>query len=399
MQFLYDHWLGIAIFIPVAYIAFVLGRAELEIRRERKAAKMGPPADSPAVQSPAVPTITTCEVNHESDVRSSTGVNALRDGVLKVKGAWEWFEAVGRPQNAETIATIENATYALQGTLDKTPLPPFSRQLLREGVDVMLTAYRKRLLELKTPSERPTAIWESYQALDKLQATDTGYFDRLVAHLDALSGIVPIMPTLRDELCELLAVAYNAGCELMGDRTNPAKLDRIADACATLTHGFETKRELITERTLTRHLYRCVAFYDQFSRAARYGVPLDLDPKAAASAALTNEIELGGAWSNFVNERLATIERMKEVCPDPISAPAIGSIIIHSATFGTEAKFRDVTRKVQDMVSAGIQCIRATNANFGDPAYGEDKLLKIKWSSAGRTHSETVTENGNILVE
>ncbi len=76
------------------------------------------------------------------------------------------------------------------------------------------------------------------------------------------------------------------------------------------------------------------------------------------------------------------------------SEPASGNIVIVKAEYGDlpAGALADVTEKVTELVKAGAMTIEASNGNFGDPANGTVKRLRVDYTVNGVTVSKTVRE-------
>ncbi len=77
-----------------------------------------------------------------------------------------------------------------------------------------------------------------------------------------------------------------------------------------------------------------------------------------------------------------------------------GKIVVHKAVYGNlpDGKRADVTGKVARMVKRGATSIEASNGNFGDPAQGTQKQLRVDYSVNGVRRSETVRERQTISL-
>ena len=77
-----------------------------------------------------------------------------------------------------------------------------------------------------------------------------------------------------------------------------------------------------------------------------------------------------------------------------------GNIVIRKAVYGDLKGNRvaNVTRKVAQMVKAGAASIEASNDNFGDPANGTAKQLRVEYIVNGVTLSDTVSEGETISL-
>ena len=82
------------------------------------------------------------------------------------------------------------------------------------------------------------------------------------------------------------------------------------------------------------------------------------------------------------------------------SEPASGNIVIVKAEYGDlpAGASADVTQKVAEMVKAGAMAVEASNGNFGDPAGGIPKKLRVDYTVNGVTVSKTVPENDNLTL-
>jgi HEAT repeat protein len=82
------------------------------------------------------------------------------------------------------------------------------------------------------------------------------------------------------------------------------------------------------------------------------------------------------------------------------SKPAGGNVLITKAVYGDlpAGRSANVTRKVRTLVKAGTLAIDASNENFGDPADGRVKKLRIDYSVNGVKTSKTVREGETLTV-
>jgi hypothetical protein len=86
--------------------------------------------------------------------------------------------------------------------------------------------------------------------------------------------------------------------------------------------------------------------------------------------------------------------------PAPATQKASGKLVIVKAVYGDlpDGAKTDVTDKVKDMVKDGVLSVDATNDNFGDPAEGIVKKLKVDYTFDGKEKSKTVEENETLTV-
>ena len=82
------------------------------------------------------------------------------------------------------------------------------------------------------------------------------------------------------------------------------------------------------------------------------------------------------------------------------SRPVGGSVAIVKAEYGDLAAgpAADVTKKVAALVKAGALAVDASNDNFGDPANGHPKKLRIEYRAGGATVSKTVGERETLAL-
>jgi HEAT repeat protein len=80
------------------------------------------------------------------------------------------------------------------------------------------------------------------------------------------------------------------------------------------------------------------------------------------------------------------------------SQPAAGKVVIVKAEYGDlpDGPLADVTRKVSALVKAGALSIDASNDNFGDPANGRPKNLRVDYRAGGVAASKTVHEGETL---
>jgi hypothetical protein len=81
-------------------------------------------------------------------------------------------------------------------------------------------------------------------------------------------------------------------------------------------------------------------------------------------------------------------------------APPTGKLVVTKAVYGDlpDGAKTDVTDKVKDMVKDDKLSVEATNDNFGDPAEGIVKKLKVDYTIGGVAGSKTVNENETLTV-
>ncbi len=80
--------------------------------------------------------------------------------------------------------------------------------------------------------------------------------------------------------------------------------------------------------------------------------------------------------------------------------PVVGNVVIRKAVYGDLAggAVKDVTKKVAAIVKAGTLTVDASNTNFGDPAQGTPKKLRVEYTVEGTTHVQTINENDTLTI-
>lgn len=95
------------------------------------------------------------------------------------------------------------------------------------------------------------------------------------------------------------------------------------------------------------------------------------------------------------NHAVAVSEKVRVKKPEHVP-----QLVIHSAVYGAVARkpqWVDITKRVQSRVAAGTREILASNALAGqDPVINAAKQLRVEYTAAGQTHTETVDENQKL---
>jgi len=75
-------------------------------------------------------------------------------------------------------------------------------------------------------------------------------------------------------------------------------------------------------------------------------------------------------------------------------------LVIRKALYGDlpDGAKTDVTEKVKDKVNGDTLSVEATNDNFGDPADGIVKKLKVEYTFDGKEQTKTVDENETLTI-
>ncbi len=77
-----------------------------------------------------------------------------------------------------------------------------------------------------------------------------------------------------------------------------------------------------------------------------------------------------------------------------------GDVVVTKAVYGDLAggKTADVTKKVQGLIANGARAVEASNGNFGDPASGVRKQLRVDYAANGEARSGTVNEGQTLVL-
>ena len=83
-----------------------------------------------------------------------------------------------------------------------------------------------------------------------------------------------------------------------------------------------------------------------------------------------------------------------------LARPAGGKVTIQKAIYGDlpGGPSADVTQKVAEMVKAGTLSVEASNGNFGDPANGIPKKLRVEYTVDGTAQARTVSEGETVTL-
>ncbi len=73
-------------------------------------------------------------------------------------------------------------------------------------------------------------------------------------------------------------------------------------------------------------------------------------------------------------------------------------LVITEAMYGVPVLYVDVTAKVIAAVKDGKLTIDATNDNFGDPAVGTGKELRVEYTVGGTAHTAKVAEGESLSI-
>jgi len=90
----------------------------------------------------------------------------------------------------------------------------------------------------------------------------------------------------------------------------------------------------------------------------------------------------------------------ENAAPAAAPKPDAPKLVIVKAEYGDlpDGAKTDVTKKVAAMVKQDALSVEATNDNFGDPAEGIAKKLRVDYTFNGTTKSKTVGENETLAI-
>jgi HEAT repeat protein len=177
--------------------------------------------------------------------------------------------------------------------------------------------------------------------------------------------------------------------------------DADATIAAMLSHQDATVRSLAVEMIGQRNVAGSAASLVKAAADEEEAVRL------AALKALRDQAglpELPALLSALVKARSSAESQAAENALGALCArqsePASGNIVIVKAEYGDlpAGSSADVTEKVAEMVKAGAMAVEASNGNFGDPAGGTAKKLRVDYTVNGVTVSKTVPENDNLTL-
>lgn len=132
----------------------------------------------------------------------------------------------------------------------------------------------------------------------------------------------------------------------------------------------------------------------------------DEDVRVAALKALREYVgkaELGGVLKCLVAARSdAEVRAAESIIKDLCGTMRRGAAdveVVH-AVYGDIAggKTADVTKKVRELLSGGARSVKASNGNFGDPASGVRKQLRVEYKANGAAKSGTVQEGQTLVL-
>jgi hypothetical protein len=94
------------------------------------------------------------------------------------------------------------------------------------------------------------------------------------------------------------------------------------------------------------------------------------------------------------------VAQATEAKDQPATAKAAPALVIVRAVYGDlqSARIADVTEKVRGMATADGLAVVASNGNFGDPAFGTVKQLRIEYTLDGEQMEKAVRENETLAI-
>jgi len=132
----------------------------------------------------------------------------------------------------------------------------------------------------------------------------------------------------------------------------------------------------------------------------------DEEVRVAALKAIrecAGEAELGGLLKCMLAARSDAEVRAAEAVIQGLCGAmkrGAGGVVVTKAVYGDLAggKTADVTKKVRQLISDGTPSVEASNGNFGDPAPGVRKQLRVDYEVNGAASSGTVNEGQTLLL-
>ena len=236
----------------------------------------------------------------------------------------------------------------------------------------------------------PAAIKAAKTGNPELAAVAIGVLER-----QGGAAVVPVLFEMASaDIGGAGATAKLALCRLPG-----AEVD--AAAVALLNNPEPVSRRLAIELVTQRHIAAAVPALLQAAR--------DSDPKVrlaslkalgdlAGPAQLPTLLELL-VKSAATAEMQAAEGTVTAICFRS-AEPVAGSIAVIKAVYGDLANGHsaDVTNKVVDAVKRGATTVTASNSEFGDPAGGLVKQLRIDYQINGQKFSKTCAESATITL-
>lgn len=233
-----------------------------------------------------------------------------------------------------------------------------------------------------------------------IKAAKTGNPELSAVAIDVLerqggSSVVPVLFEIASaDIGGAGATAKLALCRLPG-----AEVD--AAAVALLNNPAPASRRLAIELVTQRHVAAAVPALLQAAR--------DADPKVRLASLkalgdLAGPAELPALLELLVKSAAPAEMQVTEAAVIAISLrsaePVAGSITVTKAVYGDQANQHtaDVTQKVAEAVKRGATTVTASNSEFGDPAGGLVKQLRVDYQINGQKFSKTCAELATITL-
>jgi HEAT repeat protein len=217
---------------------------------------------------------------------------------------------------------------------------------------------------------------------------------RLVAigvleHIGNSSCIPVLMAIAAESEVEVAQAAKSALIRLPG-------ADVDAAVVAMLKQSDENARraalELVAQRRLTSAM-------PQLLKAAEDASPAISTASLRALGELAGEGEIPALINILMKaKQTGAAESALSAVSARLARPVSGSVVIQKAVYGDlpDGPQADVTAKMADLVKTGAASMQASNKNFGDPAGGRVKKLRVEYTVNGIPGSKTVRENDSI---
>jgi HEAT repeat protein len=209
-------------------------------------------------------------------------------------------------------------------------------------------------------------------------------------------GYAPALPLLAELSLTAEAELASATRECLGNF--PSK-DAEATIRAMLTHQDPKVRGLAVEMIGQRNAAGSAAELLKAAEDAEPAVRLAAVKVLRDQAGLA---ELPALLNLLVKAKSPADSQAAESALNALCArqsePAGGKVLIVKAVYGDlpDGPSADVTKKVAELVKGGMLAVDASNENFGDPANGKVKRLRIDYTVNGVAASKTVGEQETL---
>ena len=217
---------------------------------------------------------------------------------------------------------------------------------------------------------------------------------KAIAPIGAASAVGTLTALMKDGDTQIAQAAQASLAALPGD-----EVDSVVRAM--LEEGDkETQLQALALIDLRRManaasaLFKAAKDDDADVRAASIRMLGDLQGAVQFSSLIDLLLEAQSA-----KEIRATERAMSATCTRDAQSTS-GRVTIDRAVYGAVGAggSADVTKKAQKLVEAGAQSIEASNANFGDPASGLVKQLRIEFTARGVKQVRTVKEGQRVTL-